>query len=68
MFYFEKICIKYTLKYPEHRVENAWQCVISLAYGRGFLFLFEFLGFFLDFPLKKKKQNSNTLTKVLSKL
>ena len=42
-----------TLKYPEHRVENAWQCVISLAYGRGFLFLFEFLGFFLDFPLKK---------------
>ena len=63
--YFEKICIKYTLKYPEHRVENAWQCVISLAYGRGFLFLFEFLGFFLDFPLKKetKFKHSNQSSK-----
>ena len=57
MFYFERKSIKYTLKYPEHTVENAWQCVISLAYGRGFLFLFEFLGFFLDFPLKKLKKN-----------
>ena len=54
-----------TLKYPEHRVENAWQCVISLAYGRGFLFLFEFLGFFLDFPLKNKKKFSNILNKFL---